>query len=271
MAACAVCTFVNEKSDAACAMCGSGGETAPTPLPCPTCTYAGSLVGSRTCEVCGSDLHGRPAAFGAAFQECAEVLDCAVSQFSFEGGSSSCTVIACEAGLALLGGAASTPESMATWVESGVRSHGSLGVAGGIEHTTAGEVLPRIPSLAALRVLGVPLQGMLTNPQWFESMIEQVHATANPSKMVGLVLTKPPESILVVLPSRTPPEAGYIIFDSHARAHLGRDGAYALRCSTAGAAAAALREIFPVVDLGGDEDFQSSIYSMIEGTSFQLG
>jgi len=221
-----------------------------------------------------------------------------VSQYSFEGGRSACTAVALEAALTLLGAAATgttgaaddgTSLDLSEVVQRGVATYMELALAqGGIEHTSCDEVLSLVPRLSSqLRVLGggsTVLQALTTDPACYASLVAQARALpgVNAAQPIGLVVTKPPETILVVAPPTTiQGQRGgqWLLLDSHSRPHLvtsdglGCDGAFLLAASDLNRLVeGGLRHVFPPVDMGGGDDMamMEAMYNAVEVTAVQL-
>lgn len=93
----------------------------------------------------------------------------------------------------------------------------------------------------------------------------------DPSLPLALVVTKPPETVLVVRPPGG--EGQWQLFDSHSRPQLGMDGAHWLGAASVGALQAHLHTIFPTVNFDDDGDgggMMGAMYNMVEATPLQL-
>lgn len=185
-----------------------------------------------------------------------------ISQYSFEGGRSACTVIATIAAAEVIGGTDRdfNESNIGRWVSRGVECYGSLNSTGGSsqEHTSLDDVWGH----ESLRPMTRNLQrGPLINGavgrSAFQGMIRDARNSVpqEGSPMdgrfdVALVITKPPETVMLALCHGN---SESILFDSHNRPMRGFEGAHALRFKTDADAAAGLCELFPAVQ--GMEDF----------------
>jgi len=185
-----------------------------------------------------------------------------VSQYSFEGGRSACTIIATIAAAEALGGSIQdfNESSIVNWVARGVECYGSINSVGGFsqEHTSLDDVwgheslrsitgdLQRGPLINGV-VGRSAFQGMIFDAR---NSVPQDGSPMDGSFDVALVITKPPETVMLAL-CRGNSES--ILFDSHNRPMRGFEGAHALRFKTDADAAAGLCELFPAVQ--GMEDF----------------
>jgi len=190
------------------------------------------------------------------------VSNAQVSQYSFEGGRSACTIIATIAAAEVLGGADEdfNESNIGKWVSQGVECYGSIISSGGSsqEHTSLDDIWGH----EALRpITGNLERGALINGavslSAFQGMIRDARNFASQAGSpqeggfdVALVITKPPETIMLALCHGS---SESILFDSHNRPMRGFEGAHALRFKTDDDAAAGLCEPFPAVQ--GMEDF----------------
>jgi hypothetical protein len=115
------------------------------------------------------------------------------------------------------------------------------------------------------------IQGLLTAPNHFQDMFQQARDRAVPGKYIGLVITKPPETVCVLLPPRgASADAKYIFFDSHSRPQFGISGSYMVVCDDERAVVNRLGSIFTPLPSEGDEDnYMLMMYNMFEATAFQ--
>lgn len=114
---------------------------------------------------------------------------------------------------------------------------------------------------------GGMFQGILTNRNMFHEMFQHARSTTDPSKFVGIVITKPPETVAVILP---PISANrWFFYDSHSRPQFQYDGSYLAECSTEQEVIHWLQRVFiPFpVDIN---DPMNMMYNLCEGTFFQL-
>ncbi|KAL7522471.1 hypothetical protein ACHAWX_007164 [Stephanocyclus meneghinianus] len=139
----------------------------------------------------------------------------------------------------------------------------------GVEHVSVEEFLQISSPLQKFQCLKLlpnsPRQGILTfstdNPMGFESILSQCQTDGTTQDYVAVVITKPPETVLVLLPSFAPTATSttqqlYVLLDSHPRPNQltphNPSGSYALFHSNLPSLVRSLEDIFPVVDLGSD-------------------
>jgi hypothetical protein len=142
-------------------------------------------------------------------------------------------------------------------------------------HTSCIEVWTEAPQLqerlTAFNV-GSETMGSLGDPTGLEDLCAQARALAeDASRPVAVVLTKPPETICIVLPPLGAP-GWYMLFDSHPRPGL--DSAYALAAPSQEALLERVRTVFPAfVVPKGDEEFWDEgmlfTYNAFEGSVYQ--
>ena len=223
-----------------------------------------------------------------------------ISQYTFsEMGASACTSISVAAMMALLEHYDRddqqrdmiSEEQLSNSVICGVMSHGGAG------HASVEELLLLSPDLnSKLTKLvdqenNLPIQGILTQPTPFELLLDKVTSlTQNRQKSIGVIITKPPETVVVILPAAASAadhgEANdgnrnrYALFDSHSRPQLGIEGSYLVETSQRAEIINRLHDIFPLQHSFGDEiessmideneTFMTEMYATFEGSAFQL-
>jgi len=230
-------------------------------------------------------------------------MDLGVSQYDLGGGTSACTPIAASvlehllecahrASASTQGQAQIAPDSSPTTqieivtetettqtqtfdpaaltraITRGVQRYAELPL-GSREHLAVDE-LAQSPGTAC----GGPLQGLLTSPRPFQALFRQARQLAAPGH-VGIVITKPPETVCVLLPPLPPhtgfPAPQYVFFDSHSRPFLGFNGAYVVCSPDEGEIEARLGAIFtPLPDDGSENNWMQQAYNSFEGYVFQF-
>jgi hypothetical protein len=147
-----------------------------------------------------------------------------------------------------------------------------------VEHQAAEDVLAANPTLAArLTHVATPLQGVTSNPSAFLDTILESQALAgtDSSKPIALVITKTPETVLLLLPasssagSTTPEPPSYYLFDSHSRPSMGIENGFLATFASPEALAEALSALFPPVWLGDVDPGADLIYNAFEATVLQ--
>jgi len=222
------------------------------------------------------------------------IVQLPISQYTY-GGNSSCTAISCEAVVKILSIVDSshsnntiiTPEMLSDIIILGIEKYNlakQLLVGVQSDHLSTDEYLAcSSDTFTKLIVLNeVPIQGLLSDINPYEKLFNTVRSLSNPNKHTGLVLTKPPESISLVLPplqSETSNDNNqtnktYYLFDSHSRPHLGHDGAYLVTTTNLQAIIDALNLIFisfPIQDtISTEETHMMTAFNTFDCTVLQL-
>ena len=133
-----------------------------------------------------------------------------------------------------------------------------------------------------------PRQGILSNspdnPMGLETILSQCREdAANRQSHIAVVITKPPETVLVILPppieighyhSSSSQTSSYILLDSHPRPQQlsphRPSGSYALFHPSLASLVASVKQIFPVTDLGSDvPEMMAMMYNTFDVYPFQ--
>ena len=196
-------------------------------------------------------------------------------------------------------------EFLSTSIQEGIRlHHRSLVHESGVEHASVEELLRacsiesnnnKVNSSADLSSLKQfaysPRQGVLSNasfsddPMGLEATLSQCQFDAiDQQSYTAVVITKPPETVLVLLPplSLSPSSSSsssssplpYVLIDSHPRPQqLSPNyptGSFALFHVTMRDLVASLQQIFPYVDLGCDvPEMMAMMYNSFDAYPFQ--
>lgn len=156
------------------------------------------------------------------------------------------------------------------------------------EHFSPEEVLESVSWLSSdLEQIGEIRQGLLSSGDTVESgnqlngntssFYSQLLSCRNDAKARGsewmaVIVTKTPETVLVLLPPliTTHSENKYILIDSHPRTQFSASGSYAILHPSLESLVYSLSLIFPATDLGPDVgDFASMMYNSFDLYSFQ--
>jgi len=136
----------------------------------------------------------------------------------------------------------------------------------------------------AVNMIGdTSVQGLLTTPLAFQTLFDEARSrVSSEGKHIGIVITKPPETVCVILPPTGtahtipgPARGSYVFFDSHSRPHLGHNGAYLVVSHQQQDIIRRLELIFtplPTDNLdggGGSAELMQQMYNMFEGYIFQ--
>lgn len=210
-----------------------------------------------------------------------------ISQYSFSDiGSSSCTSIACHAGLKLLSKLDkavldySNNEFLVDIIITGVERYNILRNGGVVsDHFSVDEFLSNSPDLrdSFVTIPKGPVQGQLTTENAFLHLFQSASIEVRlQTKYIGIIITKPPETVLVILPpnrSQCQLPNQYFLFDSHPRPQLGITGAYLQQFDNPEALQYQLLQLFPPFPDSfprRDESFMVSMFNSFEGTIVQL-
>lgn len=205
-----------------------------------------------------------------------------ISQYTFQDmGSSACTVIASSMLQYLLVELhrqsdvafqqSLHPDRLANVISEGVaKFHTISGGRADIQHLAVDELGPAFFTDVKQSGLGF-FQGLLTDATAFESLVHEAQSMAEPDKYIGIVITKPPESVMIIIPPANREGGHYIFFDSHSRPQDGLQGSYLIRSTSKDRIIRQLKHVFPAFDpslLEGDA--MGMMYNMFEGTIFQM-
>jgi hypothetical protein len=155
----------------------------------------------------------------------------------------------------------------------------------GVEHLSVEEILlidlPSRPFSSLIMMPDSPRQGILSssrnNTLGLQSVLSACQLEAPEHSYVAVVITKPPETILVLLPSlnaASSVQQKYVILDSHPRpnnfAPHYPSGSYALFHSDMQSLVRSLEELFPSVDLGPDvNEMMAMMYNSFDVYPFE--
>ena len=157
----------------------------------------------------------------------------------------------------------------------------------GVEHSSVEDILAASSGrdnviISSLKLLSnSPRQGLLSNSSsnqmGLESLLTQCQLDSSDS-YIAVIITKPPETILVILPNQhaaTNTNAKFILIDSHPRpqqlAPHFPTGSYALFHPTLSSLVSSLKEIFPITELGdGIPELMQMMYNSFDVYPFEL-
>lgn len=179
------------------------------------------------------------------------------SQYSYDNGRSACTTIAAVALDQLLRLALHAPvvleeaparDVIDNIVRNGVEMY--TRAEGAREHAAFSEVLEVQSELRSrLKLVGSPFEGQTSEKEPFLEMLETALLACPTGGAVGVLLTKPPESISLVISSPEAETPLFLCFDSHNRSTLGFDGASLISFPTAADLRLHLRQLFPAISM----------------------
>lgn len=204
-----------------------------------------------------------------------QVMELGVSQYTFaEAGASACTVIASAAMKHLLEELSANSsceidaDRLSTIVTEGVIQFAQLNPGG--RHLAVDELDPSFFGNVK-QVSGGLLQGMLTETHAFANLFRQIRQLeVDPRGCIGIVLTKPPETVAFLLPPLG--QSRYFFFDSHSRPQWGLQAAYLVECEGEEGVEFCLRRVLSTLPFSafGSADPSAMMYDMFEANVFQI-
>jgi hypothetical protein len=210
-------------------------------------------------------------------QKAGGILTCPISQYSVENGRSACTCIALAAATQFLKNPHVNSEFLQNMIHQGVQSYQTLSSVSAVEHLSAEEVLQKDQGqLFPLKSLGGGIrQGILSDdmnhPLGLQSLLQGIRQEETKEWMVVLI-TKPPETVLVCFPPDSLSPSSYWLIDSHPRSHLGAESAYAKLHNSLSSLALSLEAIFPCTELGPDvPEMMAMMYNSFDMYPLKLG
>ena len=217
-----------------------------------------------------------------------------ISQYSDSLGRSACTMIALSMAhrFLLSNSNKNNPQSvissifLSDSIQEGIQLYNSIkNNSNGEEHTSVEELisacLAQDESSEAKSIIkslqlfdSSPRQGILSNqsdnPLGLKEVLSQCQTDAIDDSYIAVVITKSPETILVLLPPASSSTICYILLDSHPRPPI-MTGSYALLHPTLSSLVESIKQIFPVTDLGdGVSEMMTMMYNSFDVYPFQL-
>lgn len=226
-----------------------------------TSGYAGTTINNKpSCDNSGSNI-----------------ICLAISQYTFaDVGASACTVIAASMidfilpALTANSSTIFTADQLGEVVIKGVVRYSQQVSKQGI-HMSVDELPGGFFANVKLLPGGIH-QGVLTENNAVRNLLAHAQSISDPTKYVGIIVTKPPETICVILPpaSNGGVSDRYMIFDSHSRPQDGLEGSYLYITHDMETLIHKLHHIFPSFPESIFQDgFMASMYNMFEGSVFQ--
>jgi len=124
-----------------------------------------------------------------------------------------------------------------------------------VEHMSAEEVLNSMDGKAEFvdLKLDAPVQGVLSPDLSSPLGMHAVLAGCQSERQwVAVIITKSPETVVIVLPPSSGQTSKFFLFDSHPRPQLSASGSYAMAHASVKSLVGTLLKIFPFTDLGSD-------------------
>jgi hypothetical protein len=167
-------------------------------------------------------------------------------------------------------------ERIGGWITTGIEAYKQItaGFSGGMEHMGLDDIWNNGVLRTTVSVLerGIPTQNFVGAPSFLGAIgdarrwlgdCDTARFGMDAAYSLALVITKPPETVLLVLK-----ESGgaSVLFDSHSRAQRGVPGAHAVRFTNDRAAAAGLSALFPPTPGLEDCGYGAEMLNQFEAT-----
>lgn len=165
-------------------------------------------------------------------------------------------------------------------IMAGVHQLSQFSVAGSEEatrHWSCEEFMNAVPTLKSTLIDMSTTQGVLTDRRAFISMCEQAREFASGrgggEKYVGVIVTKPPETVCVFIPPAHS-RLNYYLYDPHSRPHQGLNGSYIFETDKVDELVKRLQMLFPPLPMddmgfgGGEADLMSMMYNSFDASFF---
>ena len=202
-------------------------------------------------------------------------LELPVSQYDV-GGSSSCTSIACSVTVSMLK-KLSINESIqdSNWLVDNIflgnQKHQILlsKLNGSVEHLSIEEYFAGNKEDGIIRYTQIPTQKLITGVIFSEMISEAVNElTSRGISHIGIIFTKPPETVAMVISMQADHSIDYFFFDSHSRPQFNIHGAYLYHSGDMQQMVAYLNTLFTVANISnGSNDnlnIEEMMYSAVE-------
>ena len=226
----------------------------------------------------------RPPENTLSYNKC-KTVHCPTSQYTVVNGNSACTCIALTAASKLLTEicrphADSIVDDMSSEILSSLVVQGAdmyeiitTENDNGSDHFSPEEVLEKCPFIISEHVKLIGLKSCVLSSTTFLTFLRESclkEPLVRNDQYLAIVLVKPPETLLVLLPPQNEIDSPFILVDSHPRPPQ-CEGSYAKFFDDLDDLSVALTGIFPVVSLGQDVDEMMNImYNSVDGYLFQL-
>ena len=211
------------------------------------------------------------------------ITELGISQYTFEElGNSACTSISCVAAAKLMetlnaGQNIDDPLILSDVLTEGVNYYASArSNVNGPDHMSVDEflVLCHDVNRRLLKLNSLPIQGVLEGDYPFTKLLNEAISVANKDLYLSVVITKPPETISIILPpssTNVNTTKHYYLFDSHSRPQFGIYGAYLVKCQRIEDLHSRLQLIFPSFEsTASSDDYYLSMFNSFEAFIFQL-
>ncbi len=121
----------------------------------------------------------------------------------------------------------------------------------------------------SIRGVGEIFQGLLTNSRSFDGLIEEAVSRCRRGCYIGVIVTKPPETIALIISARDHPDPRYFFFDSHSRPEQGYEGSYLVITHDTRTIIDRLNTTFPSLPGTDANNAYSYMYNMFEASFFE--
>lgn len=214
-------------------------------------------------------------------------IACSISQYSVDQGRSACTCIALTGAALVLqeqhlkrdsSEVMVTPELIQTMIVQGVDTYRQLNSknTSGVEHMSAEEVLAAASDhqlLGCLRLReGGVRQGLLSrdvsHPLGLQALLEGCRSDHPSDEWMAVLITKTPETVVVLLPPSASLNQPFVLLDSHPRPQAfgtASENGYARLHANMAGLLQSLSAIFPPTDLGPDiPELMATMYNSFD-------
>jgi hypothetical protein len=167
-------------------------------------------------------------------------------------------------------------ERIGGWITTGIQAYGQITAdfSGGMEHMGLNDIWNNGVLRTTVSVLerGMPTQNIVGTPSFLSAIGDArrwlgdcgaARSGVDAAYSLALVITKPPETVLLVLKDSG---GASVLFDSHSRAQRGVSGAHAVRFTNDRAAAAGLSALFPPTPGLEDCGYGAEMLNQFEAT-----
>lgn len=142
----------------------------------------------------------------------------------------------------------------------GVNLFETVSAVSGGGHLSVEEFVHLLPMPSRCQLQDHPIQHMLSETAVRDYLTDVLRGRSAP---VGIVLTKPPETVAIVAHN-----GKYYFFDSHSRPQFGIEGAYLVSCDSIEGVVRRILLVFPPMESCGDLMLDMT-YNSFEGSLFQ--
>jgi|EP01040_Poterioochromonas_malhamensis_P001459 hypothetical protein len=204
------------------------------------------------------------------------VIQLGISQYTFsDSGVSACTAIAASVMQFILVKLSQNnfdqickEENLCDCIFTGVMKYNELHSSSSARNHIAVDELGA-EFFQSVRGVGEIFQGLLTNSRSFDGLIEEAVSRCRRGCYIGVIVTKPPETIALIISARDHPDPRYFFFDSHSRPEQGYEGSYLVITHDTRTIIDRLNTTFPSLPGTDANNAYSYMYNMFEASFFE--